>query len=398
MEEDFPSYTITKNLLGQGAYGNVYLGKTHNGKDIAVKCCPLDRTGVPNILETSIMASSNHPCINNSLDIQVGDRKLYIISELAECDLSRKTRHNKQNYKPNLDELRRWCFSIASAVDYLHSQGIIHADIKASNILYYSDGSVKLSDFTLATLKTRSDQTFNKNVCTCTHRPLECFLKKDWNESLDIWSLGCTFYEIAYGTLLFPYQGDADEKKQQGPWRKIVNQKTINCIIDWGTRENITNDIKIFDIEFTPAKFVEQYFDQSMTKFNDLLMKMLQLNPNSRITIKEVLKHSFFDNCTPVTYRQSVRITPKMPLAVQARASRYIEQYTTDTDIKKLAYNIFSFCIDIDPKYNEKIKATTSAWIASKILGNRPPTEDLPLHWILPCEREMCNHLKFQIH
>lgn len=209
-------FDVTSTMLGHGSYGDVYLARDEYQKSYAVKCCEITNTGISNILEATIMGSFSHPCLNNALHIQASAKKLYIIQDLAESDLAKHTRRVRGNHQPSLAELRQWCFCLSQAVAVLHSRGVIHADIKASNVLLYADGAIRLSDFTLATKKWRKGEKFTKNVCTCTHRPLECLLKQEWDEALDIWSLGCTFYEIAYGVLLFPYQNLEGENKDGG--------------------------------------------------------------------------------------------------------------------------------------------------------------------------------------
>src|SRR5207237_1380682 len=144
---------------------DVFLARDTKFREFAAKCCEIDsETGIPNILETSIMASMIHPYLNHSLSIETRENKLYIIQELAITDLANYTRIDRKNYRPSIDELRNWCYYLAQALSTLHVQEIIHADIKASNILLYKNKVVRLSDYTLSTKKRTKDEKFKHSV------------------------------------------------------------------------------------------------------------------------------------------------------------------------------------------------------------------------------------------
>src|SRR3990170_4790455 len=73
-------FVISETLLGHGSYGNVFLATDKNFNEYAAKLCLIeDGTGIPNILETSIMSSIVHPALNKAICICVNPDKLYII-------------------------------------------------------------------------------------------------------------------------------------------------------------------------------------------------------------------------------------------------------------------------------------------------------------------------------
>lgn len=397
---------ITDKLLGHGSYGDIHLALNEHGHKFAVKCCNIDSNGVPNILEASIMATMTHPYLNRALRINASDEKLYITQELAVSDLAQHTRRGKGHYKASLDELRRWCFCLAHAVSALHVEGIIHADIKASNVLLYADGSVRLTDYGLATKKWTPTETFTYNVCTCTHRPLECLLRRPWNESLDIWSLGCTFYEIAYGELLFPYQGvlEGSNKIKDKEAKTRLRDRSINAIIDWSSRgpnpptSYEVIGVKQIPIDYMPFALCDDFKKPEMAMFNNLLCSMLIVDPQSRPSIGQILSHPFFQGMRSPLYLTIQRPINKITVNEQARVTQYIHRYTSDSVVQALALNIYCRCNDLD-HLSEQIKAASCTWIASKIVnGTVPSAMELLRHKLLAAERDICHNLMFRLH
>lgn len=404
------SFVISDKMIGHGSYGKVFHATDENGKQVAVKCCPINEKGIPNILEASIMASIMHPYLNNALRIVASDMKLYIIMDKAKTDLAQYTRREKGNYKPTMDQLRNWCYCLSQAVSVLHKEHIVHADIKASNVLLYADDTIRLTDFTLATKKWSPDEKFTHNVCTCTHRPLECLMKRPWDESLDIWSLGCTFYEIAYGELLFPYQGilednssDKQDKESRMQAKLRLRNRSVNAIIDWSARgPNPPTSYEVvgttqFSIDYIPFVLCDDFKRPEMALFNDLVCKMLIVDPKRRLTISQVIAHPFFQGLKAPIYLAIRRPLNKIPVSEQARVSRYIQRYTDNNIIQQLALNIYCACNELYT-ISEHIKAAVCTWIASKIVVGYPPTIALPMNQILAGEREVCHNLLFRLH
>lgn len=410
------TFVISDTLLGKGSFGDVYIATDENGNKVAVKCCDIDKCqggdnknktkGIPNILEASIMASIIHPGLNNALRIHASETKLYIIQHLALTDLAQYTRKNKGNHKPRIEELRQWCFSVANGLAALHNERIIHADIKASNILLYADGTVKLSDYTLATKKWEATSKFTHNACTCTHRPLEGLTGRCWDESLDIWSLGCTFYEIAYGELLFPYQGELEpnQKIRNKAAKYRTRQRSINVLIDWALRGPNAgkpgmevDEINPIDIDYIPFILSEDYHVPEKMLFNDLICSMLVINPTIRPSIRKVLDHPFFKGLKSPLYLSVKRPIKKIPVSEQARVTRYIQRYSSNTHIQILAFNIYSRCNGMT-HITEALKAAASTWLASKLVIGYPTDLPFPLGQLLAAERDICHNLLFRLH
>lgn len=88
-----------------------------------------------------------------------------------------------------------------SAVEHCHLRGIMHRDIKASNILVNNDGILKLADFGLANVvNSKSKQPLTSRVVTLWYRPPELLMgATEYGVSVDLWSVGCVFAELFLG-------------------------------------------------------------------------------------------------------------------------------------------------------------------------------------------------------
>lgn len=385
------NFDITNTLLGNGSYGKVYLANDERNNKYAVKCCDIEVDGIPNILEVIIMNSIYHNYINNALLITVTDKKLYIFQELAIMDLAHKTRKHS-NINENLADVKKWCHSLSLAISCLHNQNIIHCDIKANNVLLFEDNNIKLTDFTLAIKQWNKNETFNHNVCTRTHRPLECFLNEEWDKSLDIWSLGCTFYEIAYGELLF-----VDQKNKK--------QAFINALLYWGyindeekykTISPLKNDENI--VEFIkPKMFTPLLFSKTEENlFKDLLNNMLVVDKSKRYTIEEVLNHKFFE--TPEINNQHYYKVQKLKNNKLQDKEELLAKINIFDDItKNIIIYIYNLCHDLNINNNLKLEVCVliASKINTKILLKNFFTFDKDE--IISTEKEICHHLNFKL-
>lgn len=86
-------------------------------------------------------------------------------------------------------------------IEHCHLRGIMHRDIKSSNILVNNEGILKLGDFGLAnTLSLRNRQPLTSRVVTLWYRPPELLMGSTcYGVSVDLWSVGCVFAELLIG-------------------------------------------------------------------------------------------------------------------------------------------------------------------------------------------------------
>lgn len=86
----------------------------------------------------------------------------------------------------------------------MHKHAILHRDLKPHNILISKEGKVKIADLGLARVCSFPLETMSKEIETLWYRAPELLLgTKRYGEGVDVWSIGCIFYELVEGRALF---------------------------------------------------------------------------------------------------------------------------------------------------------------------------------------------------
>jgi serine/threonine protein kinase len=272
---------VAGKQLGQGSYGTVVHYTNESQTDYAVKSFTAKEA---NLLEISLMASYRHPYLIHAEYIDYDKETINLFMPVAVSDLAHQIR------KPHSVEVRkRWCYQIAKGIACLHRDDFIHADMKSNNILYMKDQTVKITDYTLTVKQWHRDQTFGGSACTINYRAPEIFLG-EWGREIDIWALGCVFYEIIFGVTLFHHHKDYRDSDRKTLWQRMYNQ-----LLAW--REMTSDeplDEQLHPVEYHPLTLAESYHQPQYDSFRNLLVRMLDWNRNTRITITDVISHPWF--------------------------------------------------------------------------------------------------------
>lgn len=324
--------------LGKGTYGSVYECTDRNNKKKAIKCIPM-RGKYKNIIEASIMATYRHPNIAASENIFIENDKLYIVQKLAINDLAVLTRGNPLP----LNKVREYTYAITKAIYFLHARKVVHGDVKANNVLLYKNHSIKLTDFSLSTVMLK--KYYNHGIGTNSHRPPECFNKEKWSYPVDIWSLGCTIYEMAYGCNIFPRQKEYD-------CFDSIDMLWLT-ILDWiNTNEKIKvnttiggKKIVLSSLPIKRVKYTQRYYKKEYVQLNKLILSLMRYNPKNRLTPKEILEHPFF---TGVSIPDNLKIIKgHKKQEISAKDIMVLDRYKVVEPQRTISLGILSICYDI---------------------------------------------------
>jgi len=177
------------SLLGCGGMGAVYVARQISlGRDVAVKVVPENVSDTPLPDEARTVAQLHHPNIVQVFSAGVDSDCAWFAMELVKGESA------ERHVFASVEDVARLGASVAEALAYAHRCGILHRDVKPSNIFIGEDGSAKLGDFGLACLAAESvtDKSGTKR-----YMAPEVLNGGEATEASDLYSLGVTLRELA---------------------------------------------------------------------------------------------------------------------------------------------------------------------------------------------------------
>jgi len=224
---------------------------------------------------------------------------LFLVFDYAEFELYEVIKYHREKSQALPERcIRSYLWQMLNGVHYLHSHWILHRDLKPSNILIMGPGPevgrVKIADFGLARifkdpLKPLSD---NGIVVTIWYRAPELLLASHhYSRPIDIWALGCIFAEFYLNKPLFADNKKHDVTSQINAIVKTLGKPTLE---NWPGMINMPAYSKITDIRENCSNVLRSTMRSMSDNAFDLLCKMLEYDPDKRITAEEALAHQFF--------------------------------------------------------------------------------------------------------
>ena len=195
--------------IGTGGMSDVYKAKDHKlNRFVAVKVLKQEFSENTNFVskfrvEAQAAAGLVHPNIVGVYDVGEEDGINYIVMELVEGITLKKYIEKKSRL--SIKEAISIAIQVSMGIEAAHNNHIIHRDIKPQNIMISRDGKVKVMDFGIA--KAATSNTITSNVMGSVHYTSPEQARGGFSdEKSDIYSLGCTLFEMVTGHV--PFDGE----------------------------------------------------------------------------------------------------------------------------------------------------------------------------------------------
>ena len=235
--------------------------------------------------EAAILLRLSNPYVVKIYElIENADDQVYIIMELCEGG-------DVTHCKP--EELQPLFAQMLSAIDYLHTQRIAHRDIKPGNIMRHADGNIRLVDFGNAILVPASRKSISNGFTgTPSYFAPEIYSDSSYNPfAADVWALGVTLYQMAFGRL--PFSGTSLDDLA----------RNIRCE--------------------TPS-----FPENANPELVDLIQSMLKKSPMDRITVKQIWKHPWIRSYKRlISTRRSRAIYKRLSMRERQESIRRISTF-----------------------------------------------------------------------
>lgn len=247
--------------------------------------------------EIAILKKCQHPNVVQLKEVidDPHSRKIFLILEyMARGEVHWKDAAGHPTL--TVEETRRIIRDVVLGLEFLHHQGIVHRDIKPANLLWDEDYNVKISDFGvshLSSVPTENDEAalaktagspafFAPELCLCGQG------KKGWpiTKAIDVWALGVTLYCLLFGQP--PFMADTEYALFNViPYEDYALPATMGAdAIPVGPRAPRFGPQAVPEQDAPPLPM-----SCEARLVRDLLDRLLEKNPNKRITLEEVRHH-----------------------------------------------------------------------------------------------------------
>ena len=306
-----PEYKLLSKK-GEGTFSEVLKATCiKNGKPVAIKCMKnhfdsLDQVCVRPSRMPGGPPLTARPCpqVNNLREIQALHRlsphpniirllevlydqptgRLALVFELMDMNVYELIR-GRRHYVPE-DRTTVYMYQLMKSIDHMHRNGIFHRDIKPENILLCDD-ILKLADFG-SCRGIYSKQPYTEYISTRWYRAPECLLTDGYyNHKMDMWGIGCVFFEVVS---LFPLFPGTNELDQVAKIHAIIGTPSPDLLAKFKQRS------AHMDLNFPPKQGtgIAKLIPHASPECIDLIQRLLEYDPDARLSARAALKHPYF--------------------------------------------------------------------------------------------------------
>ncbi|EZG65883.1 putative calcium-dependent protein kinase [Gregarina niphandrodes] len=284
-----------EKLLGQGSFGQAFMVIEKSSR--LERCCKVinkDKAKVPIEqieAEVTVLKSLDHPNVIKILDVYEDYHNLYIVQDLCTGGelLKRLSQAHERAKLLTEKYVREIMNQVLKALAYIHEMNVVHKDLKPENIMFADKGvhsEIKVIDFGLAEMFEDQNQMSTHGAGTILYMAPEVFA--GWvTIKCDMWSAGVVMFQLLTGRLPFPGRSVPEVKtkimRQDPPFREYCRHLSEEGV--------------------------------------DLLRKLLDKNPKTRLSAKAALKHAWFESARPSTVELDADVCAN--LANYARHSNF---------------------------------------------------------------------------
>ena len=292
-----------KETIGKGTFSTVKLGEDKKTKQkVAIKILNKQKIKAKDELvrikrEIKILSMMDHPNIIKTYNISENEKFYYIIMEY--CNGGELFNYIVDKEKLDENEASMFFFQLINALEYIHSLGIAHRDLKPENLLLLDNKIIKIIDFGLSNY-------FNgeKNLETPCGSPSyaspEIIKGEAYNGfCIDIWASGIILFAMLCGYL--PFDDDEEEEENEDESKEDIinsvkkgnnhNNKSISENSDEEESSSSDDNEILFERILEGKLDYPSYLSEAAI---DLMKKILVVEPQKRIQIKDIKKHKFY--------------------------------------------------------------------------------------------------------
>uniref|UniRef100_A0A3P8U8M3 Cyclin dependent kinase 16 n=1 Tax=Amphiprion percula TaxID=161767 RepID=A0A3P8U8M3_AMPPE len=190
----------------------------------------------------------------------------------------------------HMHNVKLFLFQLLRGLSYCHRRKVLHRDLKPQNLLINERGELKLADFGLARAKSIPTKTYSNEVVTLWYRPPDILLgSTDYSTHIDMWGVGCIFYEMATGRPLFP--GSTVEEELHFIF-KLLGTPTESSWPGISSNEEFVS----FNYPQYRAERLSNHTPRLSSDGVELLSKFLQFEGKKRVSADHAMSHHYFSH------------------------------------------------------------------------------------------------------